>query len=60
MEYNEDLADYVYESEKLCTLSGKKLHGKRNHINKFKATYEEDGAMSRLQKTMWKNVSKWL
>ena len=40
VEYNEDLADYVYESEKLCTLSGKKLHGKRNHINKFKATYE--------------------
>lgn len=40
VEYNEDLADYVYESEKLCTLSGKKLHGKRNHITKFKATYE--------------------
>lgn len=40
IEYNEDIADYVYESEKLCTLSGKKLHGKRNHINKFKATYE--------------------
>lgn len=40
VEYNEDLADYVYESEKLCTLSGKKLHGKRNHINKLKATYE--------------------
>ncbi len=40
IEYNEDLADYVYESEKLATLSGKKLHGKRNHINKFKATYE--------------------
>lgn len=40
IEYNEDLADYVYESEKLCTLSGKKLHAKRNHINKFKATYE--------------------
>lgn len=40
IEYNEDIADYVYESEKLATLSGKKLHAKRNHINKFKQTYE--------------------
>ena len=40
IEYNRDDADYVYESEKLATLSGKKLHAKRNHINKFKATFE--------------------
>lgn len=40
IEYNEDDADYVYESEKLATLSGKKLHSKRNHVNKFKSEYE--------------------
>lgn len=40
IEYNRDIADYVYESEKLATLSGKKLHAKRNHINKFKSTFE--------------------
>ncbi|OFY39422.1 MAG: hypothetical protein A2X18_04830 [Bacteroidetes bacterium GWF2_40_14] len=40
-----DSFDYIYEREKLVTLSGKKLQPKRNHINKFKElndwTYEE-------------------
>ena len=40
IEYNRDLADYIYESEKLVTLAGKKLHAKRNHINKFKSNHE--------------------
>lgn len=41
IEYLRDEADYVYEMEKLSTLAGKKLHGKRNHINKFKTLYPD-------------------
>ncbi|WP_443660526.1 DUF2156 domain-containing protein [Clostridium algidicarnis] len=45
---NEDIAiiedidnfDYLYESEKLINLSGKKLHGKKNHYNSFVKGYD--------------------
>lgn len=33
--------DYVYEQEALATLRGKKLHGKRNHINKFLSAHPD-------------------
>ena len=34
-----DYADYLYLRTDLATLSGKKYQSKRNHVNKFKRTY---------------------
>ena len=36
---NRNASDYIYKTENLISLSGKKLHAKRNHVNKFKKTY---------------------
>ena len=43
--------DYVYSRESLATLKGKKLHGKRNHINKFLSKYP-DYEYRKLDKSM--------
>ena len=34
-EPDRDGFDYLYDINRLCELTGKKLHGKRNHINRF-------------------------
>ena len=31
-------ADYLYDVEQFCTFSGKKLHAKRNFLNRFRST----------------------
>ena len=36
IEENRDYEDYIYDREKLATLSGRKMHNKRNHVARFK------------------------
>lgn len=36
-----EIEDYIYDAEKMRTLSGRKLSKKRNHINAFKAAYPD-------------------
>ncbi|MGB4440191.1 MAG: phosphatidylglycerol lysyltransferase domain-containing protein [Sedimentibacter sp.] len=39
--YLRDEADYIYNVEDLKNLVGKKYHGKKNHVNKFKKTHTD-------------------
>ncbi len=37
-----DCGDYIYRAERLSTYSGKALHGKKNHCNRFEAENDWD------------------
>jgi len=39
VEESRNSAEYIYDTEMLCKLSGKKLHSKRNHVNAFRKAY---------------------
>ena len=41
IKFDRDYADYVYETEKLATLSGRKYHSKKNHVNRFMTLYPD-------------------
>ncbi|HIW60325.1 MAG TPA: DUF2156 domain-containing protein [Candidatus Anaerobutyricum avicola] len=40
VEFDRDIADYIYETQALIELKGRKYHGKKNHINKFSKMYD--------------------
>ena len=41
MQVRRDSSDYIYLREKLATLAGSKLHGKRNHIHRFEEQHPD-------------------
>ena len=45
-----DSQDYIYDSESLITLAGKKLHSKRNFINRFKLENEGNWTFENITK----------
>ena len=52
-----DLADYIYDAEKLRTLSGKAYHKKKNHLNAFLKEYEGRWEYRRLHR--WSRCEIW-
>lgn len=58
-----DLKDYLYDGEAMRTLSGRKLHKKKNHVNSFMRTYEGRYEFRRLccsdRQDVWEFLDKW-
>lgn len=61
---NRSVSDYIYTSEKLIGLKGKKLQSKRNHINRFNRenewTYKSLTNNPDLVKECAKMLNKWM
>lgn len=55
--------DYVYDAEKLRTLSGKKYHKKKNHVNAFHKMYDGRYEMRELccrdKEEVYKYLDRW-
>lgn len=58
-----DSQDYLYSADALRTLSGKKLHKKKNHLNGFLRQYEGRYEYRTLtcddRQAVWKFLDKW-
>lgn len=58
-----DLKDYLYDGEAMRTLSGRKLHKKKNHVNSFMKAYEGRYEFRRLccsdRQDVWEFLDKW-
>lgn len=58
-----DSQDYLYSAEALRTLSGKKLHKKKNHLNGFLKEYEGRFEYKRLacehRQDAWEFLDRW-
>lgn len=58
-----DLKDYLYDGEAMRTLSGRKLHKKKNRVNSFIRTYEGRYEFRRLccsdRQDVWEFLDKW-
>lgn len=62
IEADRDNFDYVYSSEDLITLAGRKYHSKKNHLNSFRKTYPNAEYMPITEDIMLEcklNINSW-
>ena len=57
-EEKRSMGDYVYNTDDLIHLAGKKYHSKRNHVNRFESSY--NWAYSKIDKTNLKQCAEFV